>query len=543
MLIDKTLKPNYYSITLLILDPKDPTQTKMIEADPMTIEQGVFMDKDCKIPAPISDMRYHLTPEEHDLLRKSPEEGGFLILNERGYLPLEYFDKHVLALYYEFDSVADMLANNDYDPVLHHGHLVMVRDFGDDPVIPNAKEGYWAVYRLNGDNPRDRLSWEPIFQQQLFRDDVTWANVDPGFRATVEEIDRLVADAHQHINKEILKRFTVNADGRLCFDGVKLTLRKDFRAINILTKPPYGELLVGDMGHDISYHGDYQPTSDNDYEGMPYLTGDISGYYEGDETLIVPPKMNVTNADKMNRFFKNCINLTTIPFMDIAGVKEFEEFCENCKSLTTVTTMYYTQARTMHKAFANCTALTTMPELDLSRCEDISYIFLYDTNLTHIGDIKGYSITEASCAFMGCNSLKTLPRVDLSKVENLSSLCAGCVSMESASINSEAAITLEDAFFACGELTEVVVDMSSCEDATDIFKGCNKLVDVTINGELHTSIDFSETAISLASATMIVDNLPEVRHPQTLIFTGTPGSRVNSYSVAKAERKGWTIIR
>jgi hypothetical protein len=215
MLIDKSLKPNYYLITLLTIDPDDITKSKMLELDPETIEAGVFMDKECKIPAPISDPRYHLKPGEHEILAANPEEGGYIKLNADGYIPFEYFDKHVLALWFEFENTAEMLANNDYDAVKHHGHLVMVRDYSDDPRIEHPLGRMWAIYRLEGNNPRDINSWHMIFYEAWFREYIHWEDIPKDIQSTVQQIDDMVAHSHHHFSADTLDKFGVDADGNL----------------------------------------------------------------------------------------------------------------------------------------------------------------------------------------------------------------------------------------------------------------------------------------------------------------------------------------
>jgi hypothetical protein len=115
--------------------------------------------------------------------------------------------------------------------------------------------------------------------------------------------------------------------------------------------------------------------------------------------------------------------------------------------------------------------------------------------------------------------------------------------MDSARVNSSSAENLDYAFKGCMSIQSIEIDVSSCTSMKGIFDGCDELRDVIINGNLTNSIDFSNTKLGLDSATEIVNNLPEVSGHKSLIFTNTPASKVNSISVAKAERKGWTIIR
>ena len=545
MLIDKSAKKNYYLITLLTIDPDDPEKTRMMELDPMTVEAGVFMDKECKIPCPISDPRYHITPEIREMMHISPIEGGFVTLDANGWIPMEYMDKHLIACYFEFANVTEMLANNDFDPVAQHGRMVMVRDFSDEPGtdIPDEFSGMWAIYRLEGNNPREFSSWHRIFFEAHFREYVRWEDLDHGIQSTVLEIDKMVQDSHAHINYEVLRALTVNEDGKLVFNGHEIMNRDEFIAIGILTNYPYTNMRVGDFGHDVTYSGEYVPTSDTDSDGNTYLVGDVSGYYENDTTLIEPKKINVTGAEKMNRFFKGCSRLETIPFMDTANVKEADEFCADCVWLYNLATLNFNKCVTMHHAFLRCFALNSIPSMDLRNCENVECMFADCHSVKAIGEMVGHKIKYARGLFYHCYELEALPEVDLSQVEDLSNLCTDCAELDGAHINSSSAKNLSEAFKGCFSMKTVEVDISSYENIEGIFDGCDELTNITLHGQLKDSFDFSNTKISLESATAIVDNLPVVTGYHALTFTGTPGSKVNSISVAQAERKGWTIIR
>ena len=542
MLIDKSLKPNYYLITLLTIDPDDITKSKMLELDPETIEAGVFMDKECKIPAPISDPRYHLKPGEHEILSANPEEGGYIKLNADGYIPFQYLDKHVLALWFEFENTAEMLANNDYNAVKHHGHLVMVHDYSDDPRIEHPLGRMWAIYRLEGNNPRDINSWHMIFYEAWFREYIHWEDIPKDIQSTVQQIDEMVAHSHQHFAADTLEKFGVDAEGNLTFNGIRLTLRKDIKTINIITKYPYNELLVGDMGHEILYRGEYQPTSDHDSDGRPYLVGDVSGYYEDNTEIREPKPINVTNADKMNRFFKNCTSLERIPFMDVAFVQEMDEFCRGCTRLTSVASMRYDHVTTMAYAFSGCLSLSYLPSMNLNECTNVAGMF-NETGLIRIGEIIGSKIEYAEMLFADCPDLEVLPKIDLSKAYDLTAVCYNCKSLTSAKLDTGNAVSLNIAFAYCENLESVEIDMSKCISANQIFDGCTNLDHVVIKGDIRVSLDFTGTKINLADATNIVNSLPETDKHLSITLTGTPGSKVNSVSVAKAERKGWTIIR
>ena len=544
MLIDKSLKPNYYLITLLVIDPNDITKSKMVELDPMTVEAGVFMDKEMKIPAPISDPAHHLLPGERQILNANPEEGGFIKLDVDGYVPMKYMDRHCIALWFEFANVTEMLSNNDYDPVQHHGHLVMVRDYGDDPNVPNPiAPNMWAVYRLEGDNPHEIDSWRMIFFEAHFREYIKWEDIPDGPRSTVAAIDEMVSRSHPHFNRDVLDRLSVDEDGNLTFDGITFMLRTDFNAINILTKFPYNELLVGDIGHEVIYRGDYQPTSDTDSDGRTYMYGDISGYYEDNiEMETNPNNLNVSNAEKMNRFFKHCDSLTTINFMDIAFVEELDEFCFGCINLKNIATMSYHRAKTMVAAFFDCVSLKVMPPMDLTNCENVSSMF-YDAGVERIGNITGSKIKYASELFANCKNLLELPKIDLSQVEDLHSLCKNCKSLSSVKLDTSSATDLSDAFYNCTGLQTLEIDMGSCTFADGIFDNCPELEYVIIHGDVNVNLDFSQTKLSIAAGTNIVDNLPLTNRHLSIILTNTPASKISSISVVRAERKGWTVIR
>jgi hypothetical protein len=305
----------------------------------------------------------------------------------------------------------------------------------------------WAIYRLEGDNPRDTDSWCMVFNEARFHEYYKWEDIPDGPRSTVEQINTMMSHTHPHFNKDVLDKLAVDENGDLTFDGIRITLRKEFNAINILTQYPYNELLVGDFGHEVTYRGDYQPTSDTDSENRIYLTGDVSGYYEGRADLVVPPgNINVSNAEKMNRFFKHCTSLENIPFMDIAFVEELDEFCAGCISLASIATMSYHRTKTMIAAFQDCINLKTLPSMDLDACENICGMF-FNSGLEHIGELKGSKITHASELFYGCTALEALPKVDLSKVEDLSGVCHACESITSARIDSSSATNLDNAFY------------------------------------------------------------------------------------------------
>lgn len=197
----------------------------------------------------------------------------------------------------------------------------------------------------------------------------------------------------------------------------------------------------------------------------------------------------------------------------------------------------------MHHAFLRCFALPSIPSMDLRNCENVECMFADCHSVKAIGEMVGHKIKYARGLFYHCYELEALPEVDLSQVEDLSNLCTDCAELDEAHINSSSAKNLSEAFKGCFSMKTIEVDISSYENIEGIFDGCEELTNITLHGQLRDSFDFSNTKISLESATAIVDNLPEVTGYHALTFTGTPGSKVNSISVAQAERKGWTIIR
>jgi hypothetical protein len=180
--------------------------------------------------------------------------------------------------------------------------------------------------------------------------------------------------------------------------------------------------------------------------------------------------------------------------------------------------------------------------MNLNECTDVTAMF-NETGLIRIGEIIGSKIEHAEMLFADCPDLEVLPKIDLSKADDLTAVCYNCKSLTSVKLDTGNAVSLNIAFTYCENLESVEIDMSKCVSANQIFEGCTNLDHVVIKCDIRVSLDFSGTKINLADATNIVNSLPETDKHLTITLTGTPGSKVNSVAVAKAERRGWTIIR
>ena len=91
------------------------------------------------------------------------------------------------------------------------------------------------------------------------------------------------------------------------------------------------------------------------------------------------------------------------------------------------------------------------------------------------------------------------------------------------------------------------IDFSSCENATDIFAGCESLDFVGIRpGTLHTDISFKDTSLSISTLRTIISGLKNglsARYPASITITGTPA--VNDITItdeAEMASSGWTFI-
>lgn len=508
------------AITIIGANPNNNYAT-LIDYYPTTHIKNVFLTKDDTEPIDLINPKCHLTEEEHRLLTTSPLAGGLVCLDQNGWIPLEYFDKTCICMYYEYATFEDLLVNNVFEQDKHYGRLVMVNDIRDtDPAYSDEPTAIWGIYRLIGD-PHQPNGWLKVQMPGYDIRVITWDMVDPGFRSTVQEIDEMARLSHWHSNKECLKQFHIDDQGRLVYRDKAVMMRKDFNTLLMDIKASQLERLNdGDSGA-IIYSSRAvvipEPATYVDTEGLE----SISGYY-------------LDRAD-----------ISEILYMDTTKFDNFDSFCKNCYNLEILPALDYSNAVNMRESFKNCTKLETFYGMNIPKVKYLVDTWKNCKRLAFIGNIENSSNVEhISGAFSGCESLTDLPSMDFSKIKYFENFCCDCKSLQI--FNAEIQpVNFRGAFYGCESLFMVkTIDFSKCRSTDICFKECPRLAIVEIvPNTLTTSISFENTSLEPSSAMEIIEGLPSVSTTQTIDLTNTPAAGISNTYIQLAESKGWIIKR
>ena len=531
----------YYKLTLTVVDPDDVTKTK--EYYPKTYLDGIFLDKELTQPFYESLIPNHLRPEEKELFIKSALEGGLVLLDQNGFVPLEYFDKTTQALIIEFDNVTDLLQRNDFTDK-YKSRLVMVRDGRDDPldIVESIDRPYWTIYRFLGGDSHQRENWQKVTREIEMDIVANWEDIIGKPRSDILEIQEMARVRHDHANMNVINELEEADDGLLTYKGIKLTPRETFHAITV-TKDPY----VGTMPGDLVFHvTESRMSGETDEEEALILEGNCDGFFSNRLDLEEGPLLNTVNVTSMRNFFSKCLLLKTTPWYNTSKVKNTSHMYFKCNRLESIATMDFSEVENTDYMFAYCTSLIRLQSLGLGdKLKSAIGMFINCTNIEFIGDMSTSELENATDMFSGCEKLKEIPSMYFRNIKDATRMFKGCKLLENLMIlDTGLTENMTEMFADCYNLKSIYqIDFSSAVNLLNIFSGCSNLESIDIvKGSLKRSISFAYTKLSTTSLVKIIYNLPIIEERENIVITGTPACDISQTLIDNANEKGWNII-
>ena len=143
---------------------------------------------------------------------------------------------------------------------------------------------------------------------------------------------------------------------------------------------------------------------------------------------------------------------TSKPYMDTSKITNFLYFCtENRFTADELAKLNTSNGTNFKNMFDNCKALTTIPNLDTSKGTNFYSMFNQGTALTSIPNLDTSNGTNFSFMFNNCRVLTTISKLNLSKATNLSGTFQYCLALEN--ITFEGTITTSINFSSSTKLT------------------------------------------------------------------------------------------
>ena len=519
-------KYSYYDITLLVEDPED--NTKLQQYIPKTYAEGVFLEPEQLHSAKdhLSDI-VHIHEDEKERFEKVNEEDGFVVLNDYGKIPLKCFSPHQLFLHFEYDTVKEMLENNDYTDA-DYGHLVMVKD--------NSEKGVpgWVVYRFLGGDSSNYDNWQWVFREDMSNLVVTWDVIDGRPVSTTRAIDRAVSHSHRHDLRALNGLHDEN--GELWFKDKQIMFKST-------------PTMYGTDDHEAANKGDvviertdtFDPSQE---EGVP-IVGNCDGLYRG-RTMTAGYHLDTTGVTSAIGFYINCYSLETVPEYNLLNCVDVSYFVANCFKIMTFLTREFLAAERATGFFMNCKYLKRVPMMHFPKVTDASEFIKGCIRLESVSTFMAPLVTNINDFANGCKKLAT--QVPFSNLENVTSsarVYRNCESLEVASFNVPNSVDISEAFYGCSKLRTLTnVDIRSAAITGDFLTGCENLDSFEIvPGGITKTISFVGTKLSEASAIGIINHLPNVSEHQELILSGTPARFIDSSYANLAREKGWIVVR
>jgi hypothetical protein len=539
-------KKNYYDLTLCVMDPNDPDKVEIyypvIAADSVLLKPGGRQT----ILHHIQDKtkQLHLTEEMKRVLRSDPAHGGLVKLDSNGHIPIEYIEPRLIAMYFEFDSVQDMLNNNDFGEG-DFGRLVLVRDADDDPRIHTDFPIEWVIYRLiDEEHPSSIDSYTPILQKHDIDRTATWDELDHGIRSTVQDIDDMVRKAHSHADAV---NYISEADGKITYKGKAITYRDSIHAVIVTeTRAGLEELRPGDIGMLVTKIQELIEFDPDIKHEDPFieLSGNQDELYKGQMELTEGPKLKTKDVTSAKGFFQDCASLENYLWYDTSNCTDLSFMNAGCSRLRYIPSLSM-QSCTNINSFAEGSGIIRYFDLFSETVEYANDVFKDCLKVEHVDVVTLPNAITSKEFFSGCAALKVLPRtIDVSSSKNVDDFFADCISLERVSImKTESAVSAKRMFKGCGKLESVAsINLNSCRDTTDMFTDCVSLQFVGIKqGTLHTDISFANTKLSISCLRSIIKGLDGVGH--TITITNTPASRELTVEDETSIRsKGWNIV-
>lgn len=556
---------NEYKISLLIRGENSSGDDLDIQI-PKTFAEGVYINKQRDtVLDHVRSQIVHATKKDHIILAHGNKPLGFAILEPTGYLKDEQFNPVLIGIHREYRNIVQMLVRSKLDPVHDIGTMVMVLDAskGDETV---KKAHSWATYRFKGGDSSYLENWDKMAEEESIEFSFSWADLGAPFKSTKDEIDRLGQEGHTHEALEALNKLSAILD-HLYFGTTKIRKREEVPSYKVTDNLMSNKLFPGDLvmyvtgereNPKLNPFGD--PIHGHNQESYPHqaqiirpdtltLHGDMTGYYENNQEMVIAPKIKSNMVTKLDRFFANCHNLVKVPWYDTAEVKSMKEMFLNCETLADIPTFQTDKLENASRMFLGCSSLKYFPYVTTHMLIDTSEMFKDCTSLVNIPNLELHRVKDAHSMFQNCTLLTSPQRVVLPMVENVISMYENCIDLDVVtSLNIPSAKTCESMFRNCEKLTTVSdINISECTNATNMFDGCIKLRNVSCqHNSIGCNISFANTQLTNQSFEQVIGGLKDQLHdPKTLDIRNTNVDVIDNRVmnlINTAKIKGWTVL-
>lgn len=543
---DKTAKNRHFNITLKVMDKNDPSKT--VDYNPKTIAAQVLLSTLASktLKSHFEPNGPHITEEERKLLDSDATDGGLVRLNKDGFIPIEYTNPITCAMYYDYDTIADMLSNCNLSLPGDYGRLIMVKDAsGDTRSIVRTE---WSIYRYIGTYPNsDIRSYQRIISKGDMDVVVEWDKLDHSIRAKVNDIDNMVTLNHEHLNKDVLDELGTDGKGNLYFHGTRIIRRDEFHSFIETEDPTLQNIFNGDMALSITSKKDHVEIPEDQIKHVTpisTLEGNCDRKFKADLDVTTGYPLRTNAVTSMKEFYSGCINLTYIPYYDTSNCKYFDNFAAGCTSLQTIAPISFASAISL-ESFAEGSGVDTYGgDIVSDTATTASRMFYGCKNLKHVNNISLPGCFDTSSMFENSGIVSTNDTIDIHYATNTNRMFAGCKSLTSIYyIDTASAKTMNQMFMNDDNLNFInYIDFSSCTSANDIFTGCSKLSMVNIKPRsLHIDISFKGTALTIAAFRNIISGL-DPKTPHSIDITDTPALRFyTAEDATKLANTGWKI--
>jgi hypothetical protein len=540
-------KKNYYDLTLCVMDKDDPTKVEIyypvIAADSVLLKPGGRQT----ILHHIEDktQQLHLTDEMKRLLRSDPEHGGLVRLDSNGHIPIDYIEPRLVAMYFEFDTVEDMLNNNEFGEG-DFGRLVLVKDCTGDPRIHTSFPIEWVIYRLiDEEHPSSIDSYTPVLQKHDMDRFATWDDLDHGIQATVQQIDQMVRESHSHPDAV---NYIQDENGHITYKGKKITFRDAIHAVIVTeNRAELNNMNPGDIALLVTKVQELIVFDDVEHE-VPFveLSGNQDELYKGTMGLVEGPKLRTKEVTSCKGFFEDCADLENYMWYDTSHCVDMSYMNHGCSKLKYIPSLSMASATNINN-FAEASGIIRYFDLFSESVEYANYVFKNCLKMECIDALYLPNAITSTEFFSGDASLRSLPRViNVSSSKNVDGFFEDCLALEQVySVKAESAVSMKRMFKGCGNLASIAsINMNSCKDTTEMFTGCSKLQYIGIaQGTLHTNISFSGTKISITCLRNIIKGIDGTGLGHSINVQGTPAGReLTADDEATIRAKGWNLI-
>lgn len=201
-------------------------------------------------------------------------------------------------------------------------------------------------------------------------------------------------------------------------------------------------------------------------------------------SIIKVKSLELNQKVDCSSMFYSCRSLTHVENIQVFGFKtnKLSSMFYGCSSLIYVQPFIINKNTYMGNMFCGCPSLTSAPNINYENSVDMTGIFQQCINLTDISNILNRQLSTVitmSSAFYGCTSLSgTIENLDAPLCVNMYSIFTYTNISTLKNINAPSAIYIY--FEGMLNLTNVEnINLISVNNATDLFKNCEKLVSIS----------------------------------------------------------------